>query len=381
MFDTNPPSSETNGSFTNESKTASRIEPKNMSQINIDYTKVFPLLQKAIDLNATDIHLVVNKPPIFRIHGELNTSDLPIIKKEELQQIIFNMLTDAQRKTFLEKQDIDLSYLGVKGFNFRVNVYIEKGHPAVNIRILPTQIPTAEQLGLPPSIDKIARKRKGLIMICGPAGSGKTTTLNYIVDLINKERRCKIVMIEDPIETIHESKKSLVIQREVGSHTESFGSALKHALRQDPDVVVVGEIRDAESISIALTTAETGHLVITTLHAPDTSESINRILDVYPPGKQNQIRAQLAENLIGVIGQILVPLQGQEGRVLVTETLIPTISIRNIIRRGALLEIRGQMVTGDEGMCTFEQSLSKLIAKGIITKEYAKEFAKFPNLL
>jgi twitching motility protein PilT len=347
----------------------------------MDYQKVLPLLQKAIEFYASDIHLVVDKPPIFRIHGELTISDLPPLKKDDLQQTIFNMMTETQRSTFMEKQDIDLSYIGVKNFNFRVNAYIEKGNPAANIRILPTLIPTAQQLGLPSMVEKLARKRKGLVMICGSAGSGKTTTMNYMVDLINKERRFKIVMIEDPIEYIHESKKSLIIQREVGTHTETFTSALKHALRQDPDVVVVGEIRDAESISMALTTAETGHLVLTTLHAPDTVESINRILDVYPPGKQSQIRTQLAENLIGIIGQMLIPLQGKEGRTLITEILIPNLSIRNIIRRGALLEIRGQMVSGDEGMCTFEQHLTQMIAKGILAKDYAKEFAKFPNLL
>ena len=202
-----------------------------------------------------------------------------------------------------------------------------------------------------------------------------------MVNLINNERRCKVVMIEDPIEHIHESKKSLIIQREVVSHTLSFNSALKHALRQDPNVVVIGEIRDAESITMALTTAETGHLVLTTLHARDTVETINRILDIYPPGKQNQIRTQLANNLIGVIGQMLLPLEGQEGRTLLTEVLIPTLAIRNIIRRGALLEIRGQMVSGEEGMYTFEEHLLELITKNVITKDYAKEFAKFPALL
>jgi twitching motility protein PilT len=180
---------------------------------------------------------------------------------------------------------------------------------------------------------------------------------------------------------VHESKKSLIIQREVGTHTRSFASALKHALRQDPDVVVVGEIRDAESISMALTAAETGHLVLTTLHSPDTVESINRILDVYPPGKQHQIRTQLAGNLVAILGQALIPLQGKEGRILATEALIPNLSIRNIMRRGALLEIRGQMVSGEEGMYTFEQCLSQFIKDGIITREYAKEFTQFPNYL
>jgi twitching motility protein PilT len=347
----------------------------------MDYTTVLPLLQKAIEHNATDIHLVVDKPPIYRIYGELRTSDLPPLKLEDMENLLFNMMTDIQKKTFLENHDIDLSYIGVKNFNFRVNAHVEKGRPAANIRILPTIIPTSKQLGLPAIIEKLAHKRKGFIIISGSAGSGKTTTMNYMVDLINKDRPFKIVMIEDPIECVHESKKSLIIQREVGTNTQSFTTALKHALRQDPDVVVVGEIRDPESISMALTTAETGHLVLTTLHAPDTVESINRILDVYPPGKQHQIRTQLAENLVAIIGQILIPLQGKEGRVLATEILIPTMSIRNIIRRGALLEIRGQMVTGDEGMYTFEQCLSQLIKDGILTKDYAKEFTKFPSYL
>jgi len=347
----------------------------------MDYTKIIPLILKAIDHSATDIHLVVGKPPVFRIHGELQISHLPVLKYEDIQTLLFDMMTDGQRKTFLETQDIDLSYIGVKNFNFRVNAHFEKGRPAANIRILPTIIPTAKQLGLPAIVENLARKRKGFIIIAGSAGSGKTTTMNYMVDLINKERPFKIVMIEDPIEYVHESKKSLIIQREVGTNTKSFATALKHALRQDPDVVVVGEIRDAESISMALTTAETGHLVLTTLHAPDTAEAINRILDVYPPGKQDQIRTQLAENLVAIIGQTLIPLPGKEARVLATEVLIPNLSIRNIIRRGALLEIRGQMTTGDEGMYSLEQCLTGLIKQGIITKEYAKEFTKFPNYL
>ena len=353
-----------------------------MVNLNImDYTNIVPLLQKAIDQNATDIHLVVGKPPVYRIHGILGASNLPVLKLDDIQTLLHNMMTEAQRKFYEENQDIDMSYIGVKNFNFRVNAHVEKGRPAANIRILPTIIPTAQQLGLPAIIEKLAHKRKGFVIISGSAGSGKTTTLNYMVDIINKERPFKIVMIEDPIEYVHESKKSLIIQREVGSNTLSFASALKSALRQDPDVVVVGEIRDAESITMALTTAETGHLVLTTLHAPDTAECINRILDTYPPGKQSQIRTQLAENLIGIIGQTLIPLQGKEGRVLATEVLIPTLSIRNIIRRGALLEIRGQMVTGDDGMYTLEQNLSKLIKEGVLSKEYAKEFTKFPNYI
>ncbi|MDE2027988.1 MAG: PilT/PilU family type 4a pilus ATPase [Candidatus Omnitrophica bacterium] len=347
----------------------------------MDYTKIVPLLQKAIERQASDIHLVAGRCPVFRIHGELRPSELPPLKSEDIMNLLFDMMTDSQRKMFMEVQDMDLSYIGVKDFNFRVNAHFEKGRPAANIRILPTVIPTARQLGLPPVIEKLAHRRKGFIIICGSAGSGKTTTLNFMVDWINRARPFKIVMIEDPIEYVHDSHKSLIIQREVGTNTSSFASALKSALRQDPDVVVVGEIRDAESISMALTTAETGHLVLTTLHAPDAVESLNRILDVYPPGKQDQIRVQMAENLIAVVGQILIPLPGKEARVLATEVLIPTLSVRNIIRRGAFLELRGQMTAGDEGMYTFEQCLSGLIKNGIITKEYAREFTKFPSYL
>lgn len=344
-------------------------------------SSIIQLLRKAIEQQATDIHMVVNRPPILRIHGELVTSKLPALSENDVRNYIFEMMTEEQRKHFLEHLDIDLSYLGIKDFYFRVNAHVEKGNLAANIRILPTRIPTSEELGLPPIIEKLALKRKGLIMVVGSAGSGKTTTLNYMINRINTERPVKIITIEDPIEYVHESKKSLIIQREVGTHTESFGTALKFALRQDPDVVVVGEVRDPESISMALTTAETGHLVMTTLHAPDTVESINRILDVYPPGKQNQIRTQIAENLVAIVGQILIPLPGKDGRILATEVLIPNLSIRNIIRRGALLEVRGQMVTGEEGMYTLEQNLTEMIKKGILPRDYAKEFAKFSNQL
>ena len=345
---------------------------------DINYSNIIFLLQYAIKIQATDIHLVSNRPPIFRIHGELNTSTLPALEKKDLKQILFDMMSDGQRKQFKEHQDIDLSYLGVKGFYFRVNAYVEKGNLAANVRILPTVIPTAKALGLPAIVNTMALKRKGLIMIVGSSGCGKTTTLNYLVDLINRERKSKVIMIEDPIEYVHESKNSLIIQREVGVDTNTFSSALKHALRQDPDVVVVGEMRDAESMTMALTAAETGHLVLSTLHAPDTVESINRIIDIFPSGKQIQIRTQLAENLVGIVGQTLIPLKDKEGRVLATEILIPTISIRNIIRRGALMEIRGQMVTGEAGMYSLEQNLSSMVKDGILPKEYAKEFTKFP---
>ncbi|MDP2654310.1 MAG: PilT/PilU family type 4a pilus ATPase [Candidatus Omnitrophota bacterium] len=345
-------------------------------------SSISDLLKIAVDSRATDLHLVAHNPPIFRVDGELNAADLPPLSPDDVKAMLEGMLTNAQRETFRETQELDFSYQSLEGYYFRVNAHLERGNVAATVRIMPTHIPSAEELGLPPVLAQLARRRKGLIVIIGSAGTGKTTTMTYMVDLINRERKCKIITIEDPIEYIHQSKQSVIIQREVGSHTRSFANGLKYALRQDPDVVVIGEMRDLESMAMALTTAETGHLVLTTLHAPDTIESINRIIDVFPSGQQNQIRLQLAENLLAVIGQSLIPRKEAQGRVLATEIMIPNLSIRNMIRRGALMEIRGQLEEGGKvGMHSIEQCLSDLISRGIISREMAKEFAKHPNLL
>lgn len=344
-----------------------------------DIREIFRL---AIKDAATDIHFVVGHPPVFRINGELIASDGVPLDSESIRRLMYRLLTPEQIRIFEATMELDCSYHYFAEHYCRINLHVERGNIAGTIRILPSRIRSAKELGLPSPVMDLARKRRGLILICGPAGSGKTTTLTYMLDQINRERRCKIVTIEDPIEFIHQSKKSLIIQREVGTHTKSFASGLKHALRQDPDVVVIGEIRDLESIAMALTTAETGHLVLTTIHSPDAIESLNRIIDVYPSGKQNQIRVQLAETLAGIIGQNLLPRSNGTGRVLNTEILAPTLAIRNVIRRGAFLEIRGHMEGSEvEGMQTMEQSLSALANQGIITYEVAKEYAKHPKLL
>ncbi|HBR14361.1 MAG TPA: type IV pili twitching motility protein PilT [Candidatus Omnitrophica bacterium] len=348
----------------------------------MDQGKIKELLSLAVQRKATDIHLVTGLSPVFRIHGDLIPAEIPPYSAEDVKQMIMNMLSDKQKLTFRETNEIDFSYFGFKEFQFRVNAHIEKGNMAATFRITPTQIASMKELGLPPIVQELSTKRKGLLIFSGAAGSGKTTTMACMVNMINSVRKCKIITIEDPIEYIHHSKQSLIIQREVGSDTQSFASALKYALRQDPDVVVIGEMRDLESISMALTTAETGHLVLTTVHSPNAIETINRIIDVYPTGRQSQICAQLAENLIGVIGHCLVPRKESASRILVTEILIGTMAIRNMIRRGALIEIRGQLdAVEDAGTHSFEQCLADYVKKGIISINTAKEYSKYTDLL
>ncbi len=348
----------------------------------MDQSKIKSILQSAIDQDASDVHLISDKPPIIRIHGHLKTTELPSIPASEMEELLYNMMNEQQKQLFLSMHELDFSFMCMDNYQFRVNVYKEKLKIAATIRIISSHIGTQEELGLSEGVIKLTKRRKGLIILSGTAGSGKSTTLNFMVDRINSERKCKIITIEDPIEYIHTSKQSLIVQREVGSDTQTFSNALKYSLRQDPDVVVVGEIRDLDSIAMALTTAETGHLVITTVHAPDAIETINRIIDVYPTGMREQICIQMAENLAGVIGQTLVPGKEREERVLITEILIATLPIRNMIRRGALVEIRGQLDAEDgSGMHTYERCLSLAVRKNLISIETAREYAKDPRML
>lgn len=339
------------------------------------------ILGEAIQVYASDVHFVVGRPPVFRVQGNLKSSGLAVLEQADLQNMVDQILTPEQREIFARERELDFSFQAIKGYYFRINLYREKGFLAVTVRIMPGIMKTLSELGLPPVVSELTRRRAGLILIVGRAGSGKTTTLTHMIDLINSEREAKIVMIEDPIELVHASKKSVIVQREVGVDTHSFASGLKYALRQDPDVVVVGEMRDPESISMALTTAETGHLVLATLHAPDAIEAINRIIDVYPGEKQDQIRVQLAESLAAIIGQQLVPANDGAAQALVTEIIIANMPVRNLIRRHSLSEIRGQMETGRDGMHTLEQCLSDMSRRGIIASQVAQNYAKYPELL
>ncbi len=340
------------------------------------------MLQEAVGKRATDIHLVSGRPPIIRIEGELSPLDDIVLTHESIKAVIYSLLDEKQKNTLETRKDLDFSYFGIEEAKLRVNAHYEKGKMAATLRIIPTKLRTEQELNLPPVVTQLATKRKGLVIFAGTSGSGKTTSLTYLINRINNNLKRKIVTIEDPIEYVHESKQSLIIQREVGNDTESFSSALKYALRQDPDVVMVGEMRDLESISMALTTAETGHLVMTTVHSPNALETVNRIIDVYPADKRDQIYVQLAENLLAVVAQVLIPRKDGQGRILATEVLYGTMPIRNMIRRGALTEIRGQMDTEQQSEShTYEKCLSEMFKKGIISMETAKEYATSPHML
>ncbi|MBF0330535.1 MAG: PilT/PilU family type 4a pilus ATPase [Candidatus Omnitrophica bacterium] len=347
--------------------------------MNSDLIK--PYLDIAIKHKASDLHLVAWHPPAYRTDGALINTQMPMLRPEHLEKIIIPLLSDKQKLQFEHCSEMDFSFQYDKDHSFRTNLYRQQGYIAASIRIVPCVLRTLAELGIPPVVSNLTHKHSGLILIVGRAGAGKTTTMTHMIEQINQERAARIITIEDPIEFIYKSKLSLIVQREVGNDTATFASGLKYALRQDPDVVVIGEMRDLQSISMALTTAETGHLVVATLHASDTVEAINRIIDVYPGDKQNQIRVQLAENLAGIIAQQLVPAKKGSGRILSTELCIPNVAIRNLIRRNALMEIRSQIEAGRDGMYTFEQNFNQLIKQQLIRVDTARSHSKYPNLI
>ena len=337
------------------------------------------ILRAAVKRNASDIHLVAGHPPVLRIQGELVPMDAPPMPSQSIRKMITSIMNDRQKEAFEKDLELDLSYMIPEGTRFRVNLHLEKGNLEAAFRIIPARIQSVAELGLPPIIEELARKKKGLVMVTGPAGSGKSTTLAAMVDLINRERRCMVISIEDPIEYVHKSKESIIKQREVGADTLSFASALKHALRQDPNVILVGEMRDLESISMAITAAETGHLVLATLHTADTVECINRIVDVYPADQQSQITSQLTACLEGIISQILLPSKDNKGRVVATEVLIMTSAIKNLIRSKKTEQVYSYLESGAQlGMHTMDDSLLRLVKEGLIDVDQALGFAKNP---
>ncbi|MDO8136168.1 MAG: type IV pilus twitching motility protein PilT [Candidatus Brocadiales bacterium] len=341
------------------------------------------LLEIMIQKNASDLHITVNSPPIIRVYGSLEPVEkYGKLDMEEAKRLCYSILTDHQKKTFEEGRELDFSF-GFAGLGrFRGNIYLQRGSVGGVFRRIPAEIPTFQQLGLPPVLYELSQKSVGLILVTGPAGSGKSTTLAAIVDVINSEKAVHIVTIEDPIEFVHTHKTGLVNQREVGSDTESFYAALKHVLRQDPNVILMGETRDLETISIALTVAETGHLVLGTLHTTSTTETIHRIVDVFPAEQQQQIRTQLASTLEGVICQRLLPRSDGDGRVCACEVMILTPAIRNLIREGKIHQINAQLQMGRQlGMQTLNESLHTLYKDGIITKEAALQASYAPSEL
>ncbi|BAI80579.1 twitching motility protein PilT [Deferribacter desulfuricans SSM1] len=339
------------------------------------------LLKKMIEINASDLHITVGTQPVYRVNGELVRIDGEVLTPSVTKQMCYSILTEAQKKRFEEEWELDFSF-GIKGVSrFRANIFMQRGAVAAAFRRIPYKVMGFEELGLPPIIKTLCDKPRGLILVTGPTGSGKSTTLAAMIDKINNEKKVHIITIEDPIEYLHPHKQAVVNQREVHADTKSFITALKYILRQDPDVVLIGEMRDLETIEAALTVSETGHLTFGTLHTNSAVQTINRIIDVFPPHQQPQIRAQLSFVLEGVICQQLLQRADGKGRVLACEVLIPNPAIRNLIREDKLHQIYSMMQTGQEehGMITMSQSLYELYKKGLITYEDAINRAVYPD--
>jgi twitching motility protein PilT len=338
------------------------------------------LLLLCIEKKASDLHVTENEPPILRIDGRLYRTDFERLNKDTLKRMIYGVLTNPQKEMFEQELELDFS-LALPGLDrFRVNIHLQKGCVEGAFRRVPLQIPNINDLGLPPIALELARRPNGLVLVTGPTGMGKTTTLAAMVDIINSERECMVVSIEDPIEFVHANKKSVIKQREVFADTRSFAQALRHALRQDPNVIVVGEMRDLETISTALTAAETGHLVLATLHTPDAPQTIERIIDVFPPHQQQQVRLQLADSLQAVMSQLLLPHASGKGRVMACEIMVGTAGIRNLIRESEIEQIPTLMQTGSQfGMKTMDKSLKELVQRGLITLDVALTKVKNPD--
>src|SRR5512137_2258132 len=332
------------------------------------------LLKYMIEKGASDLHISTGIPPSIRVDGKMKPiPGLEPLGANQTKDLCYSILTDAQKHKFEENNELDLSF-GVKNLSrFRANIFVQRGAVAAAIRTIPFKIRTFQELGLPEIVSDLCKKPRGLILVTGPTGSGKSTTLASMVDKINSERQEHIITIEDPIEYLHPHKKCLVNQREVNADTKSFKDALKYILRQDPDVVLIGEMRDLETIEAALTIAETGHLVFATLHTNSCVQTINRILDVFPPYQQPQVRAQLSFVLEGVISQILIPKANGSGRVLCLEVMVPNPAIRNLIREEKVHQIYSQMQVGQAkfGMQTLNQSLLAHYFRRVITLEDA----------
>ncbi len=343
------------------------------------------LLVLTIQKKASDLHLTENAPPILRIDGRLTLTELPKLTREDTKKLIYSALSNDQKEIFEKNWELDLS-VAMEGLDrFRVNVHIQRGSVEAAFRRIPLEIPKIEDLGLPAIVADLARKPNGLVLVTGPTGVGKTTTMAAMIDLINSEKQDMIISIEDPIEFLHLNKRSIIKQREVYSDTKSFAEALRHALRQDPNVIFVGEMRDLETISTALTAAETGHLVLATLHTPDAPQTVERIIDVFPPYQQQQVKLQLSDCLQGVVSQLLLPRASGIGRIVSAEIMIGTPAIRNLIREQEIEQIPTLIQTGHQfGMRTMDKSLKELYKAGLITYETALAKAKhvdeFKNL-
>jgi len=333
------------------------------------------LLAFAVKNGASDIHISAGLPPLIRIDGEIRRIKVDPLTSNVVHDMIYDIMLDSQRKEFEERLEADFAFEIASVARFRVNAYNQARGPAAAFRTIPTEVLSLEDINAPPIFRTLSEKHRGLVLVTGPTGSGKSTTLAAMVDYVNHSKKGHILTIEDPIEFVHQSHNCLINQREVGRHTQSFNNALRSALREDPDVVLVGEMRDVETISLALTAAETGHLVFGTLHTSSAAKTIDRIIDVFPAGEKEMVRAMLSESLEGVIAQRLLK-KPEGGRVAAYEIMIGTPAIRNLIREAKVPQIYGMIQTGrDAGMVTMDQSLDDLVSRNLVTRETARTLA------
>jgi twitching motility protein PilT len=336
----------------------------------------------AVTTGASDLHVTVGLPPMVRVRGEVRPLDYEPLTPNATRELIYDILSGEQRQRLENDWELDFAYTLPRTARFRVNAYFQRGSLGAAFRTIPQQIKGLNELGLPRAVESLTEKPRGLVLVTGPTGSGKSTTLAAMIDRINETRNEHIMSVEDPIEFLHAHKKCIVNQREVRRDTRSFAQALKHVLRQDPDVILVGEMRDLETISLAVTAAETGQLVFGTLHTQDAPQTVDRIIDVFPPHQQHQVRAQLANALQGVITQTLVPRRDGGGRVVACEVLVPTPGVRNLIREGKNHQIYSAMQTGGKyGMQTMESALVGLVRRGLISREEAAKRSSNPEEL
>ncbi len=340
------------------------------------------ILKFSTEQGASDLHISAGEPPIIRVDGDIQKVDMPSLSKENVHSLLYDLLNDHQRNIFESKKEIDFA-LDLKGIaRFRVNAFYQTNGEAIVLRTIPTEIKSLDQLGLPGMLADLTKKTKGLVLVTGPTGSGKSTTLAAMVESINLSKKVHILTIEDPIEFIYQPKLSLVNQRELGADTHSFGNALRSALREDPDVILVGEMRDLETISLAITAAETGHLVFATLHTSSAAKTVDRVIDVFPHEQQGQIRTMFSESLIAVVTQNLLKKADGRGRVAALEIMVGTPAIKNLIREGKVAQIPGMMQTGKQfGMQTMDATLVDMYKRGVVTRESVTPYLTNPSAL
>jgi twitching motility protein PilT len=331
------------------------------------------MFERVHEVDASDLHLAAGQPPLVRILGDLNRlTDFPVLSGSRIRELVYSILTRRQQEAFEETHELDTNYTVPGVARYRVNIYLKRDAVAASFRQIPYHVVAFEELGLPDAVRQFAHLPRGLVLVTGPTGSGKSTTLAALIDIVNKARPCHIVTIEEPIEFVHESKMALVSQRDVGTDTSSFGTALRQALRQDPDVILVGEMRDLETISTAVTAAETGHLVFATLHTQDAPQTIDRIVDAFPAEQQDQVRIQVASTLQGIVTQQLIPTAAGDARAVAAEVLVATPAIRNLVRDGKIHQVFPMLQAGRKfGMNTMDEHLGQLVREGQITLDAA----------